>query len=391
MTDKSQNTKDEKKKSSAKGVILILLLTAVIIALIFVLTSKFQNSENLSEGVSENVQETEQTVSSNNKTGFPVSFSGEIDTVALTDSSVYVLTDNEVTLLSSNGTVLQDFILNFTDPMIKSSSKYALAYDRQGSGFYLFDRKKVVYEGKSDGEGQIISGYVCDSGKFLIASRHTEATSALTYYSKTGEIIFQWLCTNEHIVSCAVSENGNSLICAALNSEKAKILTKVYYFDISSSKNNREYTFDSTAAIDCFFTSGRNAAVVCSDKRIYIKCAKDDSESVICDYPSSLQKRASDKNGYTAVVTSKAQSPDENILLLYDDSNTLVYQIDISSDIDDIACFGKKVYLLTDNEIIKVSSSGNAETVCEVSAKQDGIEVNSHGIYHFTTSMLYCD
>lgn len=382
MENKKQKVKSNKTVYAVCVLVAVALVSAVALGFIFLGDAKGKTDILPTESVA---------VDSSEKTGFPLSFSGQIDTVALSDTSVYVLTDNEITSLSSRGSVLGDRILNFTDPMIKSGSAYAIAYDRQGSSYLLFGRKGVVKEGKTESEKQIITATVTDDGKYLIASRSTEATSELTYYSKSGEILFRWLCTNEHIISADISSNGNSLVCAALYSDEGKILTKVYYFDINSSDNNQEYTFNSTAAVDCFFTSSRNAVVVCSDKRIFVKCTKDDFEPIICEYDASILMRSTDEKGNTAVLCEKSDDVENYKLTLYSNTNQVIFELDVPSDINDIACFGKKVYLLTNEKIIKVSDFDKTEDIIITESSCDNIRVNSKGVYYFTNTTLYCN
>ena len=214
--------KNKSKKSIAVVSLSLVLLVCVFFLAVSALTDTDTGTDILPE--EESVQ-----IESEKKEGFPLSFSGQIDAVTLSENTVYALTNNEITLLSSNGNYISDYILNFTDPMVKSSSAYAIAYDRKGSKYRLFDRKGLIYEGESESKRQIITATVADDGKYLIASRSEEAASELTYYTRGGEVVFRWLCTNEHIVSCDISPNGNNLICAALDSDEGKILTKVYY------------------------------------------------------------------------------------------------------------------------------------------------------------------
>lgn len=383
-----ENKQIKKNKSSKKSLVIVILSVVLLVGVFIFATGVLSDTDTGTDILpsEENMQ-----IESGKKEGFPLSFSGHIDTVALSDTTVYVLTNNEITLLSSNGNYIGDCILNFTDPMVKSSSSYALAYDRKGSSYRLFDRKGLIYEGTTESERQIITATVTDEGRYLIASRSKEAASELTYYNKKGEILFRWLCTNEHIVSADVSPNGNNLICAALYSDEGKILTKVYYFDISSEGNNKEYTFKTAAAVDCFFTSSRNAVIVCTDRRIFVKCTKDNFEPIINEYPSEILKRATDENGNTAVLTAKPDDVENYSLSLYSSTNQLIYEIDVSDDVNDIACFGKKVYILTDEKITEISDFDKSEDIIKTDSSCDKIRANSKGLYYFTNTTLYCN
>lgn len=385
-------TEENKKavKPGTKTVVLIISCLCLLVTCVFAASVLLNKRNNTTDLTGTEITTENEFKNENVKTGFPVSFSGQIDNVALTDTSVYVLTNNEVTILSSRGNYIGEYILNFTDPMIKTSKAYAIAYDRQGSSYKIFGRKNMLSENKTEDGEQIITASVADDGKYLISTRSKDATSALTYYSAKGEIIYRWLCVNEHIVSADIAPNGNNIICAALDSKNGKLFTKVYFFDINSKKNNREFTFLSTAAADCFFTSSRNAVVVCNNKRIFIKCTRD-AEPVKSAFASTILKRSTDISGNTAVLTLKTENPEYNVLTLYDSSNEIVFQTDVTSDVKDIACFSNKVYLLTDESVIRISTAEKSEEVIKTEAKCDRLIINSNGIYHYTNTALYCN
>lgn len=377
-----------KEKNSKKSLVIVFLSLVLIIGVFLLAVSVLTDNSTGTDILPE-----DGTVQMENgkKEGFPLSFSGQIDTVALTDAAVYVLTNNEITLLSTRGDYISDCILNFTDPMVKTSSAYAIAYDRKGSSYRLFDRKGLIFEGESESKRQIITATVTDDGKYLIAARSQEAASELTYYTKNGEVLFRWLCTNEHIVSADVSPNGNNLVCAALSSDEGKILTKVYYFDINSEGNNKEYTFKSAAAVDCFFTSSRNAVVVCTDRRIFVKCTRDSFEPLVNEYPSEILKRATDEKGNTAVLTAKPDDVENYRITLYSSTNQIAFEADVPADVNDIACYGKKVYILTDEKITEISDFDKSEDIIKTDSSCSKLKASSKGLYYFTNTTLYCN
>ncbi len=357
---------------------LIIGVTVIIVLIIFVSSTLFSPSGG-------NVGENAVSVSSQ-KTGFPLSFPVGIDDVKVTDSSIYVASRNSVTCYDLSGTKSKENIFNYASLAIKTSDDYAIIYDRQGTSFALMNVSKIVYEGKSSDGEYINSAFVCDNGNFLIASRSSKAAGMLTYYSKSGEVLFQWLCANDYIVNCAVSENGDNIVCSAINAKSGEMYTKVYYFDIDKSENNKEYVFDSAVSIDCFFVSGRSVVCVCQDRRILIDFSKENYTPIEKEYTSEILKQASDKDGNTAVVRKKDDSFDKSFLSVYDSDNNILYECDLPDDIKDICIRSSKVYVLTDDAVYKANKT--LSKYSELTSVNSSIVSGKRKIYCYTSGIL---
>lgn len=378
-------TKKKKAQSSKASLILILGVTAVIILIIFASSTMFSPSGNSELSDGEGTSEISDTVSSS-KTGFPLSFPAGIDSVAVSDSSIYVASRNTVTCYDLSGSKSKENVLNFASLGVKTSAGYAIVYDRQGTSFALMKAEKIVYEGKT-GDGEYInSAFVCDNGNFLIASRSSKAAGMLTYYSKSGEMLFQWLCANEYIVNCAVSENGDNLVCSGISAKSGEMYTTVYYFDTHKTQNNKEYTFDEAVSIDCFFVGNRNVVCVCQDRRILIDFSKEDYTPVEKEYVSTILKQASDKAGNTAVVQKKDDSFDKSFLSVYDSHNNISYECDLPDDIKDICILSSKVYVLTDDAIYKANKT--VSKYADLTSVGNCIVAGSRKIYYYTSGVL---
>lgn len=361
-----------------KSALLIFIVTALIIGVIIFISYFYSNEK------ANNSNDNLNNMSANS--GFPISFSSAILDADVTESSIYVLSKNSLTYFNLSGKNDKQSILNYSEPAMKTANKYALIYDRQGSGFSLFKKDKLILSSDSIDKEQINTAYVCDNGNFLLVTRSNKATSMLTYYKKNGEIIFQWLCANEYIVSASVSGNNGRISCAGINAASGEILTHVYYFDIKNSENNRDYTFNNTTAVDCFFSGNRTIIAVCNDRRICIECNKDAVTPVQTEFGSSLFKRANDYNGDSAIIVKKSDLPDEYKLIVYDNQNNISFESDIPDTVKDVACVSGRVYLLTESSVIRADK--NYEVVASVSASYIAITAGSRKIYYYSASML---
>ncbi|MCM1363360.1 MAG: DUF5711 family protein [Faecalibacterium sp.] len=390
-----------KKQSSMGSIILIVIFSLIIIAMAFVManldslkedTNDSQTVENIFDYSEQQVVQDEVHVNSSTgkKTSFPVSFaSNNIQRAAVVNSRIFVISRDTISCISASGEVKYYKALNFVEPIMKTSNKYCLVFDRQSSKYMIFNKNKLVRTGESEEKAQIITAEIADDGSYMISSRRSGSTSMLTYYSKNGEKLFQWTCANEHIIALAISSNKKSLACAAINSQSGDIYTKIYYFDINSSENNKNFKIKSTVAMDIFFVSNSNVIAVCNNKRILVDCKTNDAKPISVDFNSSILARANDQNGNTAVVSKKIDSFNQYELSVYDSKNALVYTSDVDDDIVDITCDKKKVYILGSNKILMYNSSGGLSDTVEIDSASIGITLGNGKLYHYSQGYLF--
>ncbi len=400
MKEKKQRT-EKNSRGTKNSIIIIALFTFLIIAASFVIgnfdslmgeESSTTSKVNVVESAVYRDDEEELFLSSQSgsSSGFPVSFaSNSIKDAAVVDSSIFVLNRDMLTCITSSGTIKYSKVLNFVDPIIKTSDKYCIAFDRQGSKYMIFNRKNLVSSGESENEAQIITAAIQNDGSYVIISRKSGSTSMLTYYGKDGKKRYQWLCANEHIVAVDVSDNGKNIACAAINSKSGDLYTRIYYFDIDESKNNKNYKIKTAAAMDVFFVSGNKIIAVCNNQRVMVDCRNKDTEPVTVKFSSSVIARSSDKNGNTAVIRKKIDSFSQYELAMYDSKNNFVYSSDIDDDVLDVVCDKMKVYVLHKNKIQAYSSSGKASDEIELDSSSVGIAIGSGRLYHYSQGYLY--
>lgn len=318
---------------------------------------------------------------------YPVSFSSSVKSVAASDGAFYVTTQSSLSVLNFSAVKSEENALSFSDCCVKTEGKYALLYDNLGTGFILYKNGKIVLPQKKHESGQIYTAAVCKKGFFAIASKCKNAASELTLYSSSGEEVFKWQCASDFIVSIAISKDAKHLLCACINAAGGQRLTRVYYFDIQSESNNKDYTFNDTFAVDCFFSKGSKSVVVCSDRRIVLPAGESKSTPNTVMFGSSLALRANSTTGRTYAVLKNSGDLEEYTIVCYDLNNTEKFRTEFSGKIKDIACRKNTAYILTDKEIVELGAKNKTKAV--LSSQADGILFGGKGLYYYNINMLY--
>ena len=389
-----------KRKANFRSIAVVLVLT-VIIASAAVLAAKFApnagktESETTVQTVDRNDQPDSASPNGGNEvsqsgSGFPLSFpSSNIVDIEAVDSSIYVLTNEMLYCISSSGKLKFSEVLNYSQPVIKTSGKYGIVFDRMSGKYLIVSKSRIIYSAKSLDSAQIITAQISGDGSYAIASRSSEAACILTYYDKRGREKFSWACMKDHIVSIDIASNGRKLACAALSASEGEIETKVYLLDIYSDKTEWEHTVKGSAAVNiCFVSSGR-LGLLCNNANLILDPGKDEPVVLNDKYTSTLLDSYTDKSGYRVTLTAKFGSFSGCELKCFSPGGSVAYVYETESKVSDIFCSGKRAYLLTDSQIICINSFGNESKRVNLEAAGLGITVASGRIYYYSLNTLY--
>lgn len=386
------DTVEQNKKGKIRTIVAVVAIVLIVAVSAF-LAAKFLPGTSQGADADEDyadVQKGADSSYSQSERGFPLSFSSnDIVSVGSAGSYVYVVSNEVLFGVSSSGKLSFSEVINYSEPVIKTAGDYAFVFDRMSGKFVLCRKSKVIYKGQSENSQQIVTATVASNGNFAVASRSSDAACLLTYYSKKGEQLFQWECSRDHIVSIAVSSNTKGLACAALSAEGGEIVTKVYLLDIYSDKTEWEYTVKDSAAINISFASGnKKLDLLCTDRRILLDSSSN-SVSSESSFSSELLDSYSDPNGYAVTLTRKFGAINKYELTCYSSDNSVCYVYETDKKVTDVFCAGKKAYILTQDSIICVSSSGKESKTIELSSASLGLCVSGGSIYHYSLNNLY--
>lgn len=321
--------------------------------------------------------------------GFPVSFSSKaIRSIKAVGAYLYVLTDESLSLVSPSGAYQLMQVIDYVEPVIVANGKYGLVFDRLTGKYLVFSNEKVLLQGESPDKLQILCADVAADGSFLIVSKGAQSASLLTCYDKRGEVLFQWSCAKDHIVTASLAENRRDILCAALNAANGEIVTKLYLLDVYSDQTQWEYTVKGVAAMDCDFLSGDKIYIMCADRRVVIDVKKDKPKPNEYEFPETLL--AFDTDGeHTAIVTPEFGAFDAYEVRLLSGSNKESYVFGTNERVIDVRCVGKRTYLLTESHVLSVSPSGKGSVVTAIAGGELGLDVLNGHVYHYSLGYLF--
>ncbi len=386
-----ENT-DQKKDgldrlSDKKKYIIILFLSIFLVCNLFFIYSYFDNY--LTEKNSDIVIDENLVISSDTSNGFPLTFtSNDIIDVECVSSKMMILTKNLLTSVTTTGKIKYLSSFTYVEPTMISGDKYGIVYDTASAKYMLFNKNKVLFNGETPDKSYIITATINNDGTYALVTKSNDSACNVSVYDKTGEAVYIWKCSDEYIVSCDISDDGENIVCSGIGANNGVIYTKVYHLNIHEDKQLNEYKIDGSAVVDTKLSGNDKVIVSCDNSRQIIDLYEENYTPNIVKYTSQALACDSDENGYTAVFNNKFGSFDKMQVTVYDKKNKVVYKSELTCDAYDIICKGKRVYILTENSIMQ-AYNGNSELLITTQANGKGLVVCENKLYYYSQGSLY--
>lgn len=260
-----------------------------------------------------------------------------------------VVSDSEFKFFTSTGRATLSIGSEYSNPKICTSNAYALIYDQGNRSFSVYNSFVCLYSEKLD--YPISSAHMSGDGSFCIVTKTKDYGSAVRIYNSRFELESEYL-KNDYVVSAKLSQDGEYLFVASLDTEDGASKTTVTLLQTGKNEMRFSTSVNGKMPYDVTFLGGDRIALFC-DTAAYVYDLKGNQKSHY-EYPHNLTHISVDKDGFALVFDATASSGGY-ILSVFDKNglNERTYNIDIG--IHDIDYSNGNVYLLCDREIRRLS------------------------------------
>jgi hypothetical protein len=149
-------------------------------------------------------------------------------------SGMVLLTNDEVAVLGSDGSVSSQYVHGFTNPVLRIGDNRYLLYDRGGYGYRVENQLGTIADGRSS--NTILSGTSGHTSTFALVTTKDYYAGSIIVYGKNGRELMTWDST-EQIVDLAFSPNDRYLAAATVIFETSGVLSaRVHLFDTDKQK-----------------------------------------------------------------------------------------------------------------------------------------------------------
>jgi len=228
ITNLSEVRQKKKKKSTRKGIFLMVL----VLVLTLVLSLLFSSSREYGvESFMDLFQAGE---------GFPVEApGGKSKGMYDLNGLLCIVNDTDLTMYNSNGGEAFRTKHQMADPQLKIKENMLLMFDQGAKSYALYQKNVPMVD--SDSDYMIYTGAVSAKGNFALATRSEDYLSQVTVYDENNAPKYTWNYSNKIVSSVAMSPNGSKLAVCGLFTEEGTIKSQLLLYNNGELVDSREF------------------------------------------------------------------------------------------------------------------------------------------------------
>ena len=176
------------------------------------------------------------------------------------NNALMYVSDTSVVRLNHDGEKIYSDQHNFTNPLIKCSNVYSIAFNEGGADFRILSDKGEVYRGT---QGSAITDCdINDTGVYGIISDQTGYLAKLSVYDKNNEFLFGYFFNDYYAVSVSINNEGTMAAVGAVNTVDGQIVSQVYLLDFMREDPLYVYTYKDQMIYEVKFVEEDKFAVL---------------------------------------------------------------------------------------------------------------------------------
>ena len=287
--------------------------------------------------------------------------------IKLIGDNILVLTTENFTVYSPSGKEVYSKPHTYAEPAVSVTGKRGVVFDRSGTGFTLITDKKEVYSGEAS--KNILTACFGENDNYALATYSDSATTELTVYSKSNEVVFRWQSNYDRIGAVALSDDGDYAGVAALGAENGDIYTNIELFGFEYNEPLNTQKISGAAVVDIMFTGVTELTAISNDGVYKVKKKSDIFEITKQYFPTEFSSYSRNAKGKYAVALAKYGSANLSEITVFRESGKAQTVIKVKTDISDIYLSNKYLFALASDKILVYNLSGGEVSSVEINGE----------------------
>ena len=380
--DETRNKRKRKSKKARRWLVRVVVVVALVA--VCLLVSRYWDA--ISKGaVSDWLGD---MWGSNTGDGFPLAVEGNaLVSVNTTSDALAVLSNNALTLYNTNAGEELRHLHNFTDPVLKTAGRYALAAEIGATRLMLEKRSGTVLEFTAP--SAITTVALAQNGNFAVATGADKShTSKVTMYDQKGKEVYSWVSAQLHIVDVAIDTNDKRLAVLGIGAKDGALYSELVILDTSKQTSVR-YEAEQTLFCAVSFMENDMVAAVASDALWLAKC--DGSGKTVYSYTDRELVSFAFAEDMVGLVLKPYGSADGGEWLMLDLAGTVLQDVAFADGFRHLMATDDEFYLLTDRQLSMYDKNGKAANGAVNSDSRMVVVLNDKPLVVGLTAISVCE
>ena len=187
---------------------------------------------------------------------------GESQSFALYHGGLAVASREGISIYSAKGRELFSASHQYGNPILETSSKYALLYDGGGKQYSLYNSFSKVAEETL--EYPILKASIASSGEYALLTSSDEYRSVLRVFRGDGKI-FDYNFASAYVTSIAISDDGTKVAACIIDARGDSMQSEIRVYNVGSAEYKSVVTGFSGMPYEIAFLEGGGICAVSSE------------------------------------------------------------------------------------------------------------------------------
>ena len=292
-----------------------------------ILNSKELNADNLSYLLRYlNIQNSNKSV----KSEFYIELD-EASSICYYKNNIAVLRKNRIDIYDMNGKRNFTSKLVYSNPILKTSDKYIIAYDLGMNKLEIFNSSSRLFEYK--GDKPVYNAQVTDRGNVVYVTEEKGYNSAVYVMNNGFSVIFRCLFEKDYIVCADIDDKAEKLAVAGFFAQDGDYLSRIILYETHSEEPIKKIEVYGEQPYGVKLNENGAFAVFENSLKFY-NSKGDEISSYNFMYRSIQQMSLTSR--FAAVVLNEKNLGVDNRILIFDGNADILYDNIINAEIMDI-------------------------------------------------------
>ncbi|MEA4934116.1 MAG: DUF5711 family protein [Lawsonibacter sp.] len=181
---------------------------------------------------------------------------GDKLSVAYLENGILLSSSAGAHYYSFSGETYAEEVLSMENPVLSASSKAGVVYDAGGKSIFLFRGTEEAFHLTLDGNSDLLSARVNDSGWLAVTAQESGYKGAVTVYNNHGEKVIQISLSSTFVVDAALSPDCKTVAVIAMDQESGTFQSQVLFYPVDQKEPRAQATLGNSTVLDLDYDNG---------------------------------------------------------------------------------------------------------------------------------------
>ena len=181
---------------------------------------------------------------------------GERVSFAYLDSGILMASTAGARYYSFSGQTYAEEVLAMENPVLSASDRAGVVYDAGGQSLFLFRGGEEVFDLSLEGDADLLSARVNDSGWLAVTAQQSGYRGAVTVYNASGSEVIQISLSSTLVVDAALSPDCSTVAVVTIGQEGGAFTSQVLFYPVDQEEPSAQVSLGNTMVLDLDYEDG---------------------------------------------------------------------------------------------------------------------------------------